>query len=287
VKVWLATVSRLLPVVVGAIVLSILGLCVVRGLVPNELLRASNDEVGNYLQTLGTVYAVLLAFVVYVVWMQFDGVRTQVEREVNDIIDVYRTADGFPDAIRDDIHESLRRYVDAVLADEWRAMSRSDEATIERVGRLLDHVWRSMHAFCPERECHLTLYGEALQRMNELSDVRAARLSGARARIPLALRLLMYSGAVVMVASLYLLAVDRFVIHAIISAALAGAVAHVIYVVLDLDDAFGGAWQVSREPFERARRFIACARTAERSHDQAADARDASAGTAAPRRLGA
>jgi hypothetical protein len=72
-------------------------------------------------------------------------------------------------------------------------------------------------------------------------------------KIPLALWILLYIGAVVTVGSMYLFAVSSFGIHAIMTGALAGAVSHVLYVIADLDDAFAGDWQVPREPFERVR----------------------------------
>src|SRR5262245_45238456 len=75
-----STLLSLLATVSVAIGLALSGLYLVRRLVPAALLRESNDVVGNYLQTLGTVYAVLLAFVVFVVWSQFNEARSHVER---------------------------------------------------------------------------------------------------------------------------------------------------------------------------------------------------------------
>ena len=42
---------------------------------------------GNYLQTVGTIYAVLLAFVVFVVWQQHNDTRSAVESEANELSD--------------------------------------------------------------------------------------------------------------------------------------------------------------------------------------------------------
>ena len=81
----LLTWLRLLPWVIGSSALAIAGLCVVRALVPLALLEPSNDVVGNYLQTLGGIYAVLLAFVVFVVWQQFNDARASVEREASEV----------------------------------------------------------------------------------------------------------------------------------------------------------------------------------------------------------
>jgi hypothetical protein len=53
---------------------------------------------------------------------------------------------------------------------------------------------------------------------------------------------------------MYLLAIDRLWIHALVTAALAGAIAHVLFLIVDLDDAFAGDLQVARAPFERTRK---------------------------------
>jgi len=39
-----------------------------------------------------------------------------------------------------------------------------------------------------------------------------------------------------------------------VTAALAGAIAHILFLIRDLDNAFAGDWQVAKTPFERARK---------------------------------
>ncbi|MCA9676605.1 MAG: DUF4239 domain-containing protein [Kofleriaceae bacterium] len=249
----LRTVTRLVPIVAGSMALGVAGLWLIRALVPQDALRASNDVVGNYLQGVDTMYAVLLAFVVFVVWQQFDVARGHVEREANDCVDLHRIVGGLGDDDRARIQGRLERYLDAVLAEEWTAMSRGDEDTIARVTDLLDAVWDELHDVEPVTECQKALHAEALSCFNDLSDARMSRLTAARTHMPLSLRMLLYMGAVVVSGSMYLVAVDRFAIHAIITAAMVGAVSHILYVVEDLDDAFSGDWQVSRAAFVRAR----------------------------------
>src|SRR5262249_37841206 len=149
---------------------------------------------------------------------------------------------------------ALRSYIDDVIALEWRAMSRRDEVTFEKVGAHLDHVWTAIHACRPANECQHTVYNEVLSRFNDLSDTRTSRLTNARTRIPSLLKLLLYIGALMVVGSISLMAVDKFWVHAVITGALAGAVAHILYLIWDLDNAFAGHLMVSHEPFERARR---------------------------------
>jgi hypothetical protein len=194
-----------------------------------------------------------LAFVVVIVWQQFNEARANVEREANEIADLFRTSQGMPPSPRARMADCLARYVAAVLEQDWPAMRLNDEAMFEKVGNILDEMSEVLHGFEPGGACHQTLHAEALARFNDLSDARSMRLSSSRARIPRALRWLLYMGAVILVGSTWLFSVDNFVIHAIVTAALAGGVSHVIYVIEDLDDSFGGDWQVPREPFERVR----------------------------------
>ena len=64
---------------------------------------------------------------------------------------------------------------------------------------------------------------------------------------------LLYTGAVIMIASSYLLAIPEFWVHAVVVAALAGAVAHILFLIHDLDDAFAGSYIVDKSSLERAR----------------------------------
>jgi hypothetical protein len=251
------SIVALMPSIVITVTLALAGLCLVRRYADAEVLRASNDIVGNYLQTLGTVYAVLLAFVVFVVWNQFNDARAQVEREANELIDLYRTTQGLPEAARERMHANLRKYVDEVIEHEWRAMAKGDEACIDRIGRILDEIWNELKCFEPESGCHGALYDEALGRFNDLADLRTMRLTSARLHIPFVMRLLLYFGAVIVIGSMWLFYLQSFAMHALITGAMAGAISHVLYLIWDLDNCFSGDWRVSREPFRRAQRYMA------------------------------
>jgi hypothetical protein len=250
---WLRTLLKLTPVVLSASGLSVVGLVAFRAIAPIDTLRESSGDVGNYLQTLGGIYAVLLAFVTFVVWGQFNDARTFIEREASALVDLHRTASGLPNGTRRTIQGHLRDYADAVIRDEWRAMARHDEAELERVGRQLDEVWTAIHRCRPETVCETTMYSEVLSRFNDVTDLRTSRLTSAGFRIPLTMKILLYLGALILTGSMYLVYIPALWLHGLVTAALTGAVAHILYLVIDLDNAFAGTLQVSKAPFERAR----------------------------------
>ncbi|MBI4510836.1 MAG: DUF4239 domain-containing protein [Deltaproteobacteria bacterium] len=261
----LRTVRALLGSVVVSVALSLVGLYLVRRSVPQEILRETNDIVGNYLQTLGTIYAVLLAFVVFVVWNQFNDARSFVEREANELIDLFRTSKGLPAPTRDQVHARLAHYVDVVLEKEWEAMARGNEPVFEEAAAILDDVWEALEGVEPKTESQGMVQGEILARFNELSDVRTNRLTSGRLKIPLALKILLYTGAITTIGMTYLFAVDRWPFHALMTGAMAGALSHVLHVIHDLDDCFAGDWQVPRSAFERVREYMGKSRVREKA----------------------
>jgi hypothetical protein len=253
----LVTTLRLIAVIVVVAIAAVAGLCAFRNAVSADTMAAldkAGDSLGSYLQVLGGIYAVLLAFVVVVVWGQFNDARGFVDREANSLTDLYRIAVGLPDDARRTIQHGLRDYVDAVIADEWGAMTCGDHATIDRVSQRLDRVWSAIHTCMPLNDCQHTVYAEVLARFNDLSETRTNRLSAATAKIPTAMNVLLYTGAAIIVGSMYLLPFAQFWLHATVTAALAGAVAHILYLIHDLDTAFAGDYQVDKGPFIRARK---------------------------------
>ena len=69
--VWLKTTIRLTSIVAVVSIASVVGLILFRNLVDLVPLHNASDAIGTYLQVVGGIYAVLLAFVVYAVWAQF------------------------------------------------------------------------------------------------------------------------------------------------------------------------------------------------------------------------
>jgi hypothetical protein len=249
------TFLSLTPTVAGYTAASIAGLVVAREVIPVRVLRESGDSVGNYLQTVGGIYAVLMAFVVYVVWGQFNDARGYVAREASAIVDVYRTVGGLSHVRHAAVMTALRAYLDEVINKEWPAMANDDDAVMERTGYLLDDVWLAIVG-CGSSTCDGEIFGEVVSRFNDLTELRTLRLVSARSRLPIALKILLYSGACIIVGSMYLLPVDRVWMHMLITGAMAGCIAHILYLVVDLDEAFAGDWQVSPQSFHRARRSL-------------------------------
>lgn len=231
-----------------SIALSLLGLYVVRWVAPAPWLSANNEVAGNYLQTLGTIYAVLLAFVVFVVWQQHNDTRCAVESEANEISDFRRTIQALPGTRQ--AHERVETYGRIVVEEEWPEMARG--CWSQRADQALEEIWEALQPLEPHGPREESLYGEALARFNDLSDARRHRLYCAVLRLPSSLWVLLLTNGVLVVGSMWLFGLESFSAHALMTAALAVSIAFMLFLVADLDNPFAGTWRVGPGAFERA-----------------------------------
>src|ERR1035438_1690689 len=118
---------------------AVIGLFLVRCLASASWLHANNEVAGNYLQTVGTIYAVLLAFVVFVVWQQHNDTRSAVESEANELSDFCRTIRVLPGT--QPIRTSIQEYGKVVVGKEWVDMARGRWS--REAERALEAIWQA------------------------------------------------------------------------------------------------------------------------------------------------
>ena len=104
------------------------GTLIVRRLINVEVLERHNEVAGFIYAVIGVVYAVLLGFAAVTVWEGYDRAQAAVEREADDLADLFRDAQTFPRDTRTEIENQIRNYVGLVVEKEWPAMANAGQA---------------------------------------------------------------------------------------------------------------------------------------------------------------
>jgi len=232
----------------AGVLTSLSGLFLVRGLATASWLRANNEVAGNYLQTLGTIYAVLLAFVVFVVWQQHNDTRCAVEKEANELADLLRTIQVLPGT--EPVQDRLQAYSHIVVAEEWKEMARG--CWSQKAAQALEEAWQSLQQIEPRSGRDAALYTEALARFNDLSDARSQRLHCSLLRLPPSLWVLLLTNGGLVIGSMWIFGLESYSAHALMTASLAGSIAFILFLVADLDNPFWGTWRIGPDAFQRA-----------------------------------
>jgi Protein of unknown function (DUF4239) len=208
---------------------------------------ADAEGINALLTLIGGIYAVVFAFVIFVIWGQFTAVEDATLRECGSLNELLR----FSRYLNPDSNRAIRRaageYAQRVVDSEWRSLGEHQkDATAEKAfATLIGVVIRTEPATPAEQSTVQRLVDIA----RKLSEQRDERIAKSLTRIPPTLLALVRT----MVAALLLL-VFVYPFHS-------GAVGVVCYslltvilffsnlVMTDTDNPFDGVFNVSSQPF--------------------------------------
>jgi hypothetical protein len=233
----------------GAVVFSLAGLVAARRWLPVDPLKEHHDVAAALFAIEGTIYAVILAFAVVIVWQAYTDTQSTVAEEANALGDLERMSRGFPVVIRREVHEAAQTYAHVVIHREWPEMAHgrsSEQAEAELIA--LWHVYTDM----PQSERSSPLYSESLTQLNTVTDNRRLRLLASKNRVQPVMWLMLVVGGVISVAFSYLFAVGSFRLHALMTALLAGMIAFALFLIVALNGPFLGDVKVQPTAFETA-----------------------------------
>jgi len=225
---------------------SIAGLLLVRRLVPLDVLQSNHEVAGAKFQVMGTLYAVLLAFAVVIVWQQFQAAGTTVVVEAAKIADLFRDAAEYPEADRVRFRRQLLAYAEVVVSEEWDAMAHGGES--QRARQEYNKLWDIYREIRPRDLSDLPTAIETLRRMNELGENRIQRLLRSSASIHPALWLALITVGCLIVAFSYFFATKKLASQVLMTAFFSGTLALIVFVIIVLNRPFKGYGRISPEP---------------------------------------
>src|SRR5262249_7068483 len=178
---------RLLLVLHGALTvgMSIAGslaiLAIVRRWWPMEARRGSNDVLGAYSQVIGTIYAVMVAFMLYAVWTDLNNTDQSADREAYVTVSFYRLADPPPPPERTRLKAISWNYAQTMVTQEWPAMERGKMSPEGRA--LSDALWREITGLKPKTPQEQILADRLLGQLMEFMELRRYREIQVRAHL--------------------------------------------------------------------------------------------------------
>jgi Protein of unknown function (DUF4239) len=205
------------------------------------------EGLGALLQIIGTLYSVVYAFAIYVIWGQFAAVENEILKESGALKDLVVFSRPLKDAARDPVVRAVQTYARGVAETEWGTLSRGEDT--EKTDRLFSAVISSVIEIKPEGDAERMVYERLLGIANLASAHRDERLALSAKRIPKTLLLFVTLTAVMIVLLLLF-----FPFHNLTLGMVSMAIATLLlffahFVLTDLDNPFEGTWNVRSEPF--------------------------------------
>ncbi|MFL5864123.1 MAG: DUF4239 domain-containing protein [Solirubrobacteraceae bacterium] len=240
-------------IVVLAVGLSLLGLVVVRRSVPLETLKENQDVAGFVIAVVGVIYAVLLAFVVVIVWEDFGSADRTAGNEAVAVGDLYRDAVGVGGSQGRRLETAVKAYALSVVESEWPHMAAHQSGTGE-TENALNVVWSDVKRL--SEPASATTSGDfvqaAIHDASTATEERRSRILQSSSQIPGTLWAVLIAGAIITITFTYLFGVDTLRHHALMVSALATLIGLSLLVILTLNLPYTGDVAVKPEAMQNA-----------------------------------
>ncbi len=199
---------------------------------------AHNDVAGAIVATAGTVVAVMLSFMVVVVWQEFDASAGNVQREASAVADLYHIAGDMPNPLQSQLQTTLDSYVAIVVKDEWPRMRHggaSDEARLAAYD-----VGHELASFVPRSQRQSTLQQQSLALYQTFIDARRQRLGDNAQGIPAVLWGTMLFCVCVLIYLTYSFRITRLATHYAMTIGVTAIIMSILVLTAELDYPFRG-----------------------------------------------
>jgi hypothetical protein len=234
--------------------LSVIWLVLLNHIWPPSRRRAHNDVIGWQISILGTIYAVMVGFMLYAVWANFQTAEANANAEANAAVDLYRTADGLPAEQRTVIQQAVLQYVQAVADVEWAAMNR--EEVPHAAQPHIQTMWRQMTRSYVVNSTQEVSLNQAMSELNSMTEHRRLRVLESETAMPTILWTVLVIGGIITIASCCMIGSDNRPLHGILIIACSLLISLALVAIGDIDRPFQGSVHVSNRAFLRAQQTM-------------------------------
>ncbi len=217
---------------------------------PQEKRQVHNDLIGWQLNIIGTTYAVILGFMLYTVWTDFGSANLNVDLEASALRNVYRLAEGLPDAQRIKLQDQCHAYAFAVLNDDWPAMAKSQVP--EDSHEINQAMWETLMSVKVATPSESVAEDHALSELSSLTEHRRTRLLQSEYKLPTIFWAVLLIGALLTITSASMFGSANYLLHALQVFSFTLLITLVLLAVADVNRPFRGWVHVSSYAFVRA-----------------------------------
>lgn len=234
---------------------SIIALYIIRKKVSWETFQ-ENHEVGGFLfNALGLIYAVLIAFVVFATWNDYNSAKDFCDKEANTLQDLFFNSEGLTAESQPKIKEKILQYLREVVNVDWPLLSYGEANPASK--HKLTELWKiymSIDTMVNDKQ--RIIFEESLKKLNDVTDYRRLRILSSQNHIPAIIWAVIIIGALTSVGFSLFFGTRSFKVQAVMTAVFAMTNALIFLLILSLDYPFTGDIKISYEPFEYVLTFL-------------------------------
>ena len=231
-----------------SVFLALAGLILVRKNFHEQYLQENHEVAGVIFNAFGLLYAVLVAFVVYVTWISYDTAKKNIEMEVNKLADLYGDAEAFDEPLRTNIRTALTEYAKSVVDEDWEVMANIKKRSKQGRDTYMA-IWKVYTSVDVQTIKNAAMYSESITQLNAMSEYRRLRRFSSRTSTPFVIWLILLVGGVISITYTYFFGTRHLKAQCIMTASYTVMNVMVLFLIYILDHPFTGYTAISDEPF--------------------------------------
>ena len=230
------------------VVISYLALKLTRKIFAENVLRQNHEVGGMIFNAFGIIYAVLVAFVVFATWNEYDNSKKNIDQESIELSDIYHNSKALPEPLRSQVAPLIRTYIDDVINDEWKLLENGEPSLKARDS--FNRLWTFFTTLERLQIKNEVAYQETLKHLNDAGERRMIRSFDSSNNIPGIIWAVLLFGAFGTIFYTYFFYAENLRHQFVMTSALTVLNTLILYMLVMLDNPFRGYIKLDYSAFE-------------------------------------
>lgn len=228
--------------------LSIFGMMAVRSRVSLITLNSYHEVAGYLLSVVGTLYAVLLGFVVVDAMQHMQDVRGLVSMEASGLANIYLCSEGLPPQKRDTIRTLCRQYAEDVINDEWTCLQQGRYS--QKTFHSVFEIWKEITTLDPVTQREQTLHQQLVNEICSMTQNHRTRVISATHGVQPVMWVVLVVGGTFTIIFTYFFGVEQVKVQALMTLLVAMTLSLNLYLVFVFGNPMSTDLGVKPGPFQ-------------------------------------
>jgi len=244
----------LIKSLIAAMVAGIIAL-VLRSFLGTTAFIADASSIGDFISVFGTLFGILLAFVVFEVWSQYNKTSQLIDQEAQGLERLFRLTLYFRDSkLTNAMKQAVLNYSDEVITDKFCNLAQGQHNV--KAGQIFRKIADVIKEIKFDDDHDQIVFDHIIDHYGHLSEIRTERINQSITRLPLLLKTFLYVSSAFALITVITVPFTGTYYSFMTASALTFILTMVFQLIEDLDNPFCGYWNLTTEPFERALKHI-------------------------------
>lgn len=215
-----------------------------------KIQKSHNEVTGFLFLAIASFYALLLSFVVLVVWDQLNETQGNVSKEGSSAMGLYRDIKFYPDTI--EAKELMTVYLDFVynvVDDEFPNMEHMKLS--RKTPESFNKVFYKMEHLNPKNSFQIQLVAEMFNHLNELATFRGLRTTSMETEISPPMWFPMILGAIITIFCSIMLDIEHVRMHVVLNTLLGIFIGMFLFIIILLDHPYSGSLGIKPKSYKQ------------------------------------